>query len=137
MVFIGFLTVYIIAMYGLSNLLVYGSGPFNCLGKFRNLCNKHVPVVGEMLECMMCTSTNLGWMFSLFTMILFPKLSLTPYQILIGGGWEYWYLIIIMDALFTTGGVWLIHTFQEFLETLTNYHINNNNNEEEDEQLGN
>jgi hypothetical protein len=108
-------------MYGLSNILVYGSGPFNILNKIRLFCSSHLTVIGEMLECMMCTSTNIGWIFSLLNVCFFPSLPLTPFMNIIYNVSDYWLLIIVLDAFFTSGAVWLIHSFQELLESLTNY----------------
>lgn len=130
MYFIGFIFIYSLMMYGLTNLLVYGSGPYNILGKMREFCLKRFKVVGEMLECMMCTSTNVGWMFSLFNLIFLSNLQLTPFSLFCPNDTEYWLLIIILDAFFTSGVVWLIHTCQETLETITNY-LNNKNYLEE------
>lgn len=110
--------IYILTTYGLSNLLVYGSGPFNILGKFREVCGKILPTLGEMLECMMCTSTNVGWVLSLVNILLLPTIKLTPFNILIEDG-NLWLLIIILDACFTSGTTWLIHTCQETLESIT------------------
>lgn len=111
---------YIFFAYGLSNLLVYGSGPFDILQKNRDFCNKHIPVLGKMLECMMCTSANIGWIASCINMLFLPSIKLTPYFTLIGDT-SYWFVIIFLDLAFTSGVVWLIHTFQEMLERAFNY----------------
>ena len=106
---------YLLGAYGLSNLLVYGSGPWNVLGKIRDFATKHIKVLGEMLECMMCTSTNIGWIVSLLNIILFPTIPFTPFNILICDI-NMWLLIIIADACITSGTVWLLHTLQEAFE---------------------
>lgn len=116
--------IYCIMAYGLTNLLVYGSGPFNILGKFREFCYKYLHTIGEMLECMMCTSTNIGILLSLIDILLF-NINFTPFNILFNNN-QLWYLIIPFDAFFTSGIVWLIHTLQEFFETLTNKNNNDN-----------
>ena len=110
---------YIIATYGLTNLLVYGSGPYNILGKLRDYTKEYCSAIGEMLECMMCTSTNIGWVTSLLNILLFPMIPFTPFNLLIGYK-PYWLLIIIADACFTSGIVWLIHTIQEAFERWNN-----------------
>ena len=104
--------------YGLSNLLVYGSGPFDILVKFRELSSKISYTFGQMLECMMCTSTNVGWIISLLNILLIPNIPLTPFN-LIFNDISLWYLIIPFDAFITSGAVWLIHTLQESLESIT------------------
>lgn len=110
---------FIFAAYGLSNLLVYGSGPFNILGKIREKSYEILPTIGEMLECMMCTSTNIGWFISLIDILFIKTLNITPFNILIDND-SLWYIIIPMDAFITSGCVWLLHTAQEMLESITN-----------------
>ena len=77
-------------------------------------------MIYNMLQCMMCTSTNIGWIFSLINILCFPTLHFTPATMLFGD-LTFWYLIIIFDAFFTSGSVWLIHTMQEAFESITNY----------------
>jgi hypothetical protein len=105
---------YILFAYGLTNLLVYGTGPFDILEKFRNLSRKILTTLGDMLNCMMCTSTNIGWIVSLLNILLLET-PLTPMMILYGDLIP-WYVIIFGDACITSGAVWLIHTLQEALE---------------------
>lgn len=116
---------FIFAAYGLSNLLVYGSGPFNILGKIREKSYENLPTIGEMLECMMCTSTNIGWIISLIDILFIKTLNITPFNILIDND-SLWYIIIPMDAFITSGCVWLLHTAQEMLESITNKNNNGN-----------
>ena len=108
--------IYIIFAYGLSNLLVYGTGPFNMLNGFRILARRILNTLGDMLDCMMCTSTNIGWIVSLLN-ILFITTPITPMMILYSGVLP-WYVIIFGDACITSGSVWLIHTFQEMMERI-------------------
>ena len=111
---------YILFAYGLSNLLVYGSGPFNILSLNREFCDKYLPVIGDMLKCMMCTSANIGWITSLLNIVFLPQLKLTPYFIAIGDV-SLWPLILFCDMAFTSGVVWLIHTGQEMMERAFQY----------------
>ena len=110
---------YIIALYGLTNLFVYGSGPWNILGIFRDFAHKHLGTIGDMLECMMCTSTNFGWILSLINILFLPLFPFTPFN-LIFDDIDLWYYIIPLDAAFTSGAVWLLHTIQEMCESITN-----------------
>ncbi len=114
---------YILMIYGLCNILVYGSGPFDILTKFKNWCANHCSMISNMLECMMCTSTNVGWVFSAINLLFFSKLHFTPATMLFDD-FDVWYLIIIFDAFFASGCVWLIHTIQEAFESMTNYFKN-------------
>lgn len=108
------IVVYILFAYGLTNLLVYGTGPFDILSKFRDFAKKTLNTLGDMFDCMMCTSTNIGWFVSLLN-ILFLTTPLTPMMILYGCSLP-WYITIFGDACITSGAVWLIHTAQEALE---------------------
>lgn len=110
--------IYILFAYGITNLLVYGTGPFDILSKFRKLARRILNTLGDMLDCMMCTSTNIGWIVSLLN-LLFISVPLTPMMILYGGVLP-WYVIIFGDACITSGAVWLIHTAQEMMERLDN-----------------
>ena len=114
--------IYILFAYGITNLLVYGTGPFNMLAKFRELARKILNTLGDMLDCMMCTSTNIGWVVSLLNILLIP-VPLTPMMILYGNVLP-WYVIIFGDACITSGAVWLLHNLEEMMER-----INSNSNE--------
>lgn len=105
--------------YGLSNLLVYGSGPFNILGRFRDFSHKYLGTFGDMLDCMMCTSTNIGFVLSILDFFIFHNIMFTPFNILFNDT-NLWYLIIPFDGFVTSGVVWLIHTVQETLELSNN-----------------
>lgn len=110
---------YVIMTYGLTNLLVYGTGPFNVLIKFREFCGNIHETFSEMLECMMCTSTNVGFILSVINLIFLPHIPFTPFNWLFYDISLFW-LIIPLDAFFTSGCVWLLHTIQETLESITN-----------------
>jgi len=112
------IVIYILFAYGLTNLLVYGTGPFEILTKFRKLARRILNTLGDMLDCMMCTSTNVGWIVSLLN-ILFVSIPLTPMMILYGNVLP-WYIIIFGDACITSGVVWLIHNIEEALERSNN-----------------
>lgn len=117
---LGFLLVsYILASYGITNLLVYGTGPFDVLSKMRDWCDEHIPTIGDMLKCMMCTSTNVGWIVSLLNLMLLPEIPFTPFNIIFDTPYL-WPIIIVLDASITSGSVWLLHTIQEALERWNN-----------------
>ena len=110
---------FILAMYGLTNLFVYGSGPWNILGAFRDFAHKNLGTIGDMLDCMMFTITNFGWIISLINILFLPTVPFTPFNIIFNDI-NLWYLIIVLDACITSGSVWLIHTLQEMCESITN-----------------
>ena len=111
--------IFILFAYGLSNLLVYGMGPYDILDYIRNTSKKIFGKLGNMLDCMMCTSANIGWVVSLTNIILFPTIGITPMMVLYGALLP-WYVIIFGDLCITSGAVWLVHTCQEFFESFAN-----------------
>jgi hypothetical protein len=106
--------IYILFAYGLSNLLVFGMGPYDLLEQIRVVFKKVFGKLGNMLDCMMCTSANIGWIVSLLN-IFFLSIPLTPMNILYWGLLP-WYIIVFGDLCITSGSVWLINTLQEYLE---------------------
>ena len=112
------LIVYILLAYGLTNIIVFGSGPFNIVTYIRKIFMK-IPTFDEMLQCMMCTSANVGWILSLIDIFLVKDINFTPFNIIIDNK-DLWYLSIFGDLFFTSGVVWLIHTLQEYFEAKTN-----------------
>lgn len=106
---------YFLFAYGLSNLLVFGMGPYDFLDWIRNTSKKVFGKLGNMLDCMMCTSANIGWVTSLLNILLIPSIPLTPMMILYGGTLP-WYINIFGDLCITSGVVWLINSIQEALE---------------------
>ena len=106
--------IYILFAYGLSNMLVFGMGPYDILDKFRNMSKRLFGKLGNMFDCMMCTSANIGWTVSLIN-ILFFQVPVTPMMTLYDGMLP-WYAIIFGDLCITSGSVWLIGTMQEALE---------------------
>ena len=113
------LFVYILFAYGLSNLLVFGMGPYDVLDWFRVTVKRVFGRLGNMLDCMMCTSANIGWVVSLLN-YFFISVPLTPMMILYGVALP-WYIVIFGDLCITSGVVWLINSVQEALERSGNY----------------
>lgn len=114
------ITIYCLCAYGLSNMVVYASGPFNMFTKLRENSNKYLPSnLGELFECMICFPTWVGIIMSIINIVFCPEITFTPFM-LIFQDITYWYLIIPFDGFFTSGTVWLIHTFQEMMERINN-----------------
>ena len=108
--------IYSICAYGISNMVVYASGPLNMFTKLREYSNKYLPSnLGELFECMICFPTWVGMILSILNIIVCPNLTITPFNLIIQDI-NYWYLIVPLDGFFTSGIVWLIHTFQEMME---------------------
>lgn len=105
------LLVWIIMAYGMSNILVYGSifnapralihvwadsnMPMNSFGKF----------LKDMLSCMMCSSTWVGFFFGLFAYSPTHEfLDISKY-----GSW-------FLDGMVASGSVWAINSIIEWFE---------------------
>jgi hypothetical protein len=105
------LLIWLLAAYGMSNILVYGSIfqglrnfikawgesvlPFNGVAKF----------VSDLLSCMMCTSTWVGFFFGIAYYSPSTSLIGTPTWI----GWFF-------DGLIASGFVWAFNSMVEWFE---------------------
>lgn len=104
------LVLFFIATYGMSNILVFGS-IFDGMRKFISDMGV-LPYIGfmfrfvsELLGCMMCTSTWVGFFFGFFVM--------SPFLILVGVDPTYsWFF----DGMLASGAVWVINSIVEWFE---------------------
>lgn len=111
------LFLYCIAAYGFSNMMVFGSGPFRIFEHIRNITDRISEHFGSLFKCMMCFPANLGWVLSLIDWFLIKSIAFTPFNILLAGT-SLWWLALILDCLFTSGIVWLMHNVESFFENL-------------------
>lgn len=105
------LLVFILISYGACNNLIYGSifeGWRNFLSKFGTGGYS----LHKLFTCFMCLGTWMGFALSLI-MSSFGYGELTPVGSL---GINNLFLITFLNGLLSTGGVWLMHTFQEMME---------------------
>ena len=109
--------IYCIAAYGLSNMVVFGSGPFRIFEHIRYISSSISPHFGQLFSCMMCFPANVGWVVSLIDWFFIKSIALTPANILLAGT-GLWWLALLVDCCFTTGAVWLIHHFESFFESI-------------------
>lgn len=107
--------IYILFAYGLSNMLVYASGPLDIIDIFRTATKRYLGTIGNVFDCMMCTSANVGWVTSLLNIFISPTVPFTAGNIIFGDSLP-WYIIIFIDLCFTSGIVWLLNSVQEALE---------------------
>lgn len=105
---------YFIMAYGLTNLLVNGRGPYDILLNFRDSAKIFVPGLGSMLDCMMCTSTNVGLVMSVIAMN--AGVAFTPFTLIMPD--QCWLLIMLLDMFATSGAVWLIDAIELFFERI-------------------
>lgn len=103
--------VFILVSYGICNNIIYGS----IFQGFRNFL-KNFGTGGyslhKLFNCFMCLSTWVGFGLTLI-FNYFNYLSLTPFGMM---GITELYLVVFLNGMVSTAGVWLIHTLQEMLE---------------------
>lgn len=87
--------------YGMSTILVYGS----IFETPRNWLKKNSKFFGELIGCMMCTSTWVGFFMS----ICLGGLTANIFDVI-------WPVGVFFDGMFTCGAVWAINGIVEFFE---------------------
>ena len=108
---------YCIAAYGLSNMMVFGTGPFRVFERIRDMAMSVSDNLGKLFSCMMCFPANVGWIVSLIDWFLIKPMALTPFNILLAGS-NLWWLAMVCDCCFTSGAVWIIHQIESFFESV-------------------
>ncbi len=107
------LLLWMIMTYGISNILVYGSifnGPRNSINKVAE--NPSHPLhaicafLSDMLKCMMCAPTWIGFFFGIF-------LYSPVHKILEVNSYVSWFF----DGMLASGSVWAINSIIEWFET--------------------
>ena len=112
------LFLFIIAAYGISNMMVFGSGPFRIFERIRYWSGMVSEHFGLLFSCMMCFPANVGWIVSLIDWFLLTSVALTPFNMVLEGT-NLWWVAMIGDCCFTSGIVWLIHHIESFFENLS------------------
>lgn len=106
------LLLWILLSYGMSNILVYGSifsGPRNTINKWAE--NEFTPFhyiwvfLSDMLKCMMCTPTWVGFFFGIF-------LYSPVHELLNVNNFVSWFF----DGMLASGGTWAINSIIEWFE---------------------
>ena len=110
---------YIFAVYGFSNMVVFSSGPFRIFEKIREWSSILSEHFGTLFSCMICLPANVGWVASVIDWFLIPNLALTPFNILLVGT-NLWWVALIADCCLTSGLVWIIHNVESFFESIAN-----------------
>lgn len=103
--------------------MVYGRGPFGICEVIRNLAARISDGLGQLFSCPLCFSTWVGIGTSLLDILLLKSFELTPFNIILASLGGFWgsTLIVLLDAFFTAGTVWLLHQFEEALERHDSY----------------
>ena len=123
--------IYCIAAYGLSNMMVFSSGPFNIFEKIREWSSYISEHFSTLFNCMICLPANIGWIMSLIDWFLLPTIGVTPFNILLHGT-NLWWVALICDCCFTSGIVWIIHNVESFFESISNGNSNIQTSEDND-----
>jgi len=126
--------IYCIAVYGFSNMMAFGSGPFKIFEKIREWSEYVSEHFSSLFSCMMCLPANVGWIASLINWFLIPTVAITPFNILLAGT-NLWWVALIGDCCVTTGIVWIIHNIESFFENLTDGPHQINEDEEDDNDV--
>jgi hypothetical protein len=92
--------IWILAAYGMSQILVFGA----IFDKPRNWITRHSTFFGDLLGCMMCTSTWVGFFFALT--FFSPTESMTTLP----------YVNIFFDGMLASGSVWALNAIVEWFE---------------------
>ena len=109
------LIIYFLLCYGICNIIIFASGPFHIFSKMHDYFKEHYPMLEEMSSCFICLPTWCGFCMSTINILFFPLIGFTPMNMIIANK-MLWIIIIFFDGTITSGGCWLIHTFQEMME---------------------
>ena len=109
--------VYTIAVYGLSEMVVFGSGPFHIFEKWRNFTENINGHFGELFQCMLCFPTWVGLFFSLIN-VLFVPIAFTPacHMLGVGNNVLVSVLTVLIDMVYAAGSCWLLYRFEECMD---------------------
>src|SRR6056300_969075 len=102
---------WIIAAYGMTNILVYGSIFENLRNSIHMTAETNIPIISSvfkflsgLISCVMCTSTWVGFFMSLF---------FSPFTFFIGLHPAFG---LFFDGMLASGGVWAINAIVEWFE---------------------
>lgn len=87
--------------YGMTTIIVYGS----IFNNVREWIKLHSSFFGELIQCVLCTSTWVGFMMS----IMLGGLTSHIFKINYFSG-------LFFDGAFTAGSVWALNSIVEFFE---------------------
>ena len=126
-----YIFIYCIAIYGISNMMVFSSGPFRIFERLRDLSNNISEHFGTLFNCMICLPANIGWIVSLIDWFFIDSVALTPFNIILFGT-NLWWLALIADCCFASGIVWITHNIESFFESIANGTSNVQDNDNND-----
>ena len=92
--------IWILSAYGMSQIVVFGS----IFQNLRDWLIKNSTFFGDLVQCMMCTSTWVGFFFSLVFFSPTDTMTTIPY------------VNIFFDGMLASGSVWAINAIVEWFE---------------------
>lgn len=111
---------FIFITYGISNIVVYShlfDTPRNFFYKKAQGNSLFWKKTYELITCMMCFSTWVGFIVSTIDLLIGNTLNFTPSNIIFSGvGLWAIPIIVFFDGVFASGTTWVIHTLQEYME---------------------
>ena len=117
MIFLKFFA-YIFFAYGLTEIMVYGRGPFGICEHIRRLAARISDGMGQLFGCPLCFSTWVGLITSIVDVTCFKSVAFTPFSVIMAGIGGFWIglLTVVLDMFFTAGIVWFLTRIEEWLE---------------------
>jgi hypothetical protein len=98
---------FILLSYGVTNIAVFGS----IFNGWRVFWSKKSPkFFGKLFTCPMCLSMWVGMVLSFMFINYGWVTPMSSY------GLDITYITIFLDGCLVSGGVWILHTIQEFFE---------------------
>ena len=92
--------IWILAAYGMSQIIVFGS----IFEGFRQWLIRNSTFFGDLVQCMMCTPTWVGFFFSVVFFSPTESMVMIPYT------------NIFFDGMLASGSVWAINAMVEWFE---------------------
>jgi hypothetical protein len=120
------LIIFSLICYGLSNIVVFSHIFDEPREYFYNKKdkNKFFSKFYDLITCMMCFPTWVGFILSLIDIFLIKFTTFTPLNMIVGDyvlvepyNYVLIPLVVLFDGFIASGVTWLIHTLQEFLES--------------------
>jgi hypothetical protein len=87
--------------YGMTSILVWGS----IFEKQRDWIRRHSKFFGDLISCVLCTGTWVGFFLSITLGGLATRLLDVN-----------WFVSVFYDGIYTAGAVWMINAIIEFFE---------------------
>lgn len=87
--------------YGMTSILVWGS----IFEKQRDWIRRHSKFFGDLISCVLCTGTWVGFFLSITLGGLATRLLDVN-----------WFVSVFYDGIYTAGSVWMINAIIEFFE---------------------